>query len=274
MTIIVQLSDTHFGTEVHEVLSALERSLIDINPDITLISGDITQRARPLQFKEAAEFFNKLPGKIKCTVPGNHDIPLFNLPLRLLLPYKNYETEFRREGICFHGNTAIVALDATSRWRHTKGRLPEKDIIRNIELARKQMKPNGILIVCAHQPLDVAWPNDKHNIIADAERIAEIFAENGVDVVLSGHVHVPIIATSEVSYKNIKRHFILSGAGTATSYRTRPTAPNSFNIIETTMGTIGNLISVTLMEYQSQTQQFIKGTRKVFEMNNTGWKIV
>jgi 3',5'-cyclic AMP phosphodiesterase CpdA len=275
MSIIVQLSDTHFGTELPQVMNAVKRSIAEIGPDVIIISGDITQRARPGQFKDAAEFLAALPAKVKFVIPGNHDIPLFNIPLRIFSPYSNYLKEFHmRKGIWQHGDTTFIGYDATSIWRHTRGKLLEAEIIENITRARGKMTPGGILIACVHQPLDVAWPQDAENILVNAAHTAQLFATHGVDLVMSGHVHVPIITTTAASFSGLQRHFILSGAGTAISRRTRPGAPNSFNIIETTSGESGNNISVTLMEYQADTDRFTQRSKKIFAQNGSGWRMI
>ena len=273
MTIIAHLSDTHFGTEVPEVVAAIEEALLALPPDIIILSGDVTQRARPSQFQAAADFLQRLPTHTKLVIPGNHDIPLYNIGERLMDPYSNYSHVFGlREQVWCVDDIGIIGFDATSRWRHTRGKLSDMQVIEQTKRAREQLKPDAILVACVHQPLYTAWPEDKENILIRAEHTANLFAEHGVDMVLSGHVHVPLIATTQELYPQLPRHFVLSGAGTAVSYRTRPRAPNSFNSIR--IGSEGGTpsIEVTLMEYDKESGQFVAKQSQRFMCLSNSWR--
>jgi 3',5'-cyclic AMP phosphodiesterase CpdA len=272
MTILVHLSDTHFGTEMPEVVRAVERALLRIQPHIVTITGDLTQRARASQFRATKTFLDALPADLKFVIPGNHDIPLFNLPLRMLDPYSDYTSVFGlREGVWCHDRIGIIGLNATSRWRHTRGALFEQDVIAHITRARSQLQPDALLVVCAHQPLVVALPEDRENILVDADKIAHLFAKHGVDLVLSGHVHMPLITTTRENFPTLTRHFVLSGAGTAVSHRIRSGAPNSFNVIR--LERMGDEASITidLMEYDAE-GEFVVTQRSGFKLGVSGWE--
>ena len=94
MTTLLQISDAHFGTEQPPVVQALLQLARDQAPDLVVMSGDITQRARRSQFKAARAFIDQLKPAALLTIPGNHDIPLFNLALRVFAPYSNYSRAF------------------------------------------------------------------------------------------------------------------------------------------------------------------------------------
>lgn len=271
MTLIVHLSDTHFGTEVPAVMRALTSALHALTPHIVTISGDITQRARPNQFHAAEEFMRMLPGEVKFAIPGNHDIPLFNLPARLLNPYLHYKHSFgAREGVWHHGDVTLIGYDATSRWRHTRGILPGAQLVARIAHARSEMKQNSILIASVHQPLAVALPEDQENVLIHAERTAQLFAENGVDIVLSGHVHMPLLITTQRDFPELPRSFVLSGAGTAISHRIRPGAPNSFNTIQVNGA---DSISLTRMDYDKTSESFGAVETRTFTRGAAGWQL-
>ncbi|MBX3683141.1 MAG: metallophosphoesterase, partial [Thauera sp.] len=76
---ILHLSDPHFGTERDDAVAAVRTAAQRLVPDLVVLSGDITQRARDAQFAAAGRFMASLGDAPVLAVPGNHDIPLFNL---------------------------------------------------------------------------------------------------------------------------------------------------------------------------------------------------
>src|SRR4029450_10036996 len=90
MRTIVQLSDLHFGRHSHNIVEDLLTSVNEHRPDLVVFSGDFTQRARPEEFAEARRFLDRIP-KPKWVVPGNHDVPLYNVLARFLDPFKRYD---------------------------------------------------------------------------------------------------------------------------------------------------------------------------------------
>lgn len=232
MITIAQISDTHFGTEIPSVVNSLQLFLIEKNPDFILLSGDITQRARRSQFHEARKFLEGT-GKPYFTIPGNHDLPLFDLLSRLVCPYRLYSKFFGpREFIHVQENIALVGLDATGPERHKMGKLGIPQVTKTLVAARERIGPQGLLLVTVHQPLLTAWAEDRTEELLGERSIATLFSEHKVDAVISGHVHVPLICTSDKAYPTLTHRFIHIGAGTATSYRTREGKPNSFNMIK------------------------------------------
>ena len=89
MRTIVHLSDIHFGRVDPRLVAPLVDAVRAAAPDLVAVSGDLTQRARRRQFEQARAFLDKLPPPI-LAVPGNHDVPLFNLPARFLDPFGGY----------------------------------------------------------------------------------------------------------------------------------------------------------------------------------------
>ena len=60
MTRLVHLSDLHFGAHDEAIVAAVEREVDKAGPDLVIISGDFTQRARTEQFREACAFLERL----------------------------------------------------------------------------------------------------------------------------------------------------------------------------------------------------------------------
>ena len=123
MTVLLHASDPHFGTEQLPVMQALLRFSRAQAPDVLVLSGDITQRARASEFRAARAFVDALGVPTLLAIPGNHDIPLFNLAARLCWPYANHckafgadlEPEFDSPGVL------VLTVNTTRRLRHKDG---------------------------------------------------------------------------------------------------------------------------------------------------------
>jgi 3',5'-cyclic AMP phosphodiesterase CpdA len=231
---VAQVSDTHFGTERPDRVAALLGTLAQLQPAVIVLSGDVTQRARQPQFEAARRFVDAWPREAhRVVVPGNHDLPMFNVWRRFTAPYAAYERWLGpRESLWHDAGVALLALDATDPRRRKNGRLPTAHLQARLREARAACGADGLLLVVAHQPLWTAWGADQRQTLVGRHETARVLAEARADVVLSGHVHVPFIGTSVASDPQLAWRFVLCGAGTAVSRRTRPGAPNSFNLLE------------------------------------------
>ena len=228
---IAHLSDPHFGTILPGVREGLIASLMDINPDLILLTGDITQRARRWQFREAKEFTHQLPDTDLIAVPGNHDIPLLNFLVRLFDPYRGFKKYFKDqlERDHFHGDVVVAGLNSTSRWRHVQGDFN----LQRLENRLKSVQPRAkVLIAAFHHPMDCRRPQDEKNLLCSREGAISLFDRYEVDLMIGGHIHDPYVTLSKVRYPNTRRNMVIGVAGTCTSWRTRADSPNSFNLIE------------------------------------------
>ncbi len=268
---IAHLSDPHFGTVVPAVQHALVSSLHALKPDLVLVSGDITQRARRHQFVAARAFKESLLPIPAFGIPGNHDIPLFNVAGRLLSPYHGFHAHFqsRREKSLRVGDVRVVGLNSTSRWRHVQGSL-------NLDRIRPRLfddwATTKVRIVAVHHPLDCAKRVDDKNLIRGREKVFELFERAEIDLVLSGHVHDPFVTLSDARYPASKRSMILSVAGTCLSTRTRKDAPNSFHLLE--VETEGNpSMAITRMDWDGSAFQPRPEAAQSFERKPLlGWQ--
>src|SRR5258706_14178026 len=95
MPTVVHLSDLHFGRVDARLVAPLVRSIQAIAPDLIAVSGDLTQRARRSQFVQARAFLQQLPFP-RIVVPGNHDVPLYNVAARFLSPLRGYRHYIER----------------------------------------------------------------------------------------------------------------------------------------------------------------------------------
>jgi 3',5'-cyclic AMP phosphodiesterase CpdA len=230
---IAHLSDMHFGTVVPQVAEAVIERIHSLKPDLILVTGDISQRAREVQFREARKFLDQFAPIPMISLPGNHDIPLFNIFTRLFFPYFGYTKYFkgRLDGIYSHNDIEILTLNSTDRFRHVQGALDLKQLKEELVAFKADAK---LRIVAFHHPMDCKKGVDEKNLLINRAQAIQLFEKYKVDLVLGGHIHDPITRTTVIRYPSLKRSFVLSVAGTTTSYRTRRFAPNSFNIYDLT----------------------------------------
>ena len=269
---LVHLSDTHFGTEIDTVVRAVVQTINELKPDIVILSGDITQRARPSQFQSALDFLSQINAAKKITIPGNHDIPLYSVT-RFFWPYRNYCQAFGdREQIFNYRNITLIGLDATSPYRHTDGKLVARhnDYLQTPQVIGAHEKQ--IRIVICHQPLATAWEKDASEVLINSAKTAMSLSDAKIDLFLSGHVHVPLAVTTATAFPELKHHFILGGAGTATSWRTRPKVPNSFNVIDLTSSHVSPKITLTRYDHQYSDHRFELSDKVTFTHRISGWE--
>ncbi len=225
MTLLLQVSDPHFGTERQVVVEALVRLTQTLRPDVLLLSGDITQRATRGQFAAAQAFVQRLQVPHCLAVPGNHDIPLIHLPLRLLRPYARYRAAFgtELEPSLETEDLLLLAVNTTRWWRHEDGQLSAAQIER---VARRlaQAKPDQRRVVMVHQPLVVTRPEDEKNRLHGHAAALHAWGAAGVDLILGGHIHLPFVLPLAAGGWAVQ-------AGTAVSHRVRAGAGNSVNVI-------------------------------------------
>ncbi|WP_067060862.1 metallophosphoesterase family protein [Roseateles chitosanitabidus] len=240
MTVVLQISDPHFGTERPMALAALERLAAELRPDLLLLTGDITQRARPDQFARARAFVDKLHAPARLVIPGNHDIPLFALFNRMLDPYGRYARAFGRalEGEFESEDLLVIGLNTTRRYRHKHGEVSSAQVER---VARRlaTAKPGQLRLIAVHQPVAVPSATDLKNLLRGRGAAVRRWAEAGADAVVGGHIHLPYVLPLRERWPELPRPMWAVQAGTALSTRVRGGIPNSVNVIRAGSGRAG-----------------------------------
>ncbi len=227
---LVQLSDVHFGAVCRPAAEAAVERARALAPELTLVTGDVTLNGLPREFEEGRAWIDALPQPWLCT-PGNHDTPYWNIPLRAFNPFGRYSRYIGPPfGGSFRSGDLAVEMINTSR-----GAQPRPDWSKGaISLERceaaaaalREAAPGALRIVGCHHPLlDMPGAPVSGGVHRGA-RAAEMLALGGVDLVLTGHVHVPFAAP--LGYGDGRTYAI--GASTL-STRLRG-APPGFNVVE------------------------------------------
>lgn len=237
MTVVLQVSDTHFGTERPVAVVALQQLSTELRPDLLLVTGDITQRARRAEFARAKQVFDQLGVPAQLVIPGNHDIPLFDVFARAFHPYGRYARVFGSalEGEFESDDLLVVAINTTRRYRHKHGEVSAAQVERVAERLSRA-RPQQVRLVAVHQPVAVTTNGDIDNLLRGHERAVRRWAVAGADAILGGHIHLPYVQPLQQTWPDLPRAVSAVQAGTALSHRVRGGISNSVNVIRTGPG--------------------------------------
>lgn len=225
---ILHVSDLHFGRTRPDLVEPLVQLCADLSPDLVAASGDFTQRARRSQFVDAKAFLDRLSAPW-LAVPGNHDISLDNVLVRVLDPWGRYRAlihddlspRWEDEELC------VIGLNTVNRFAHQAGRIGDAAVAQ-IGAAYRE-SPDKTLVVVMHHPLEHPPGSDKapmrHRL-----RGVEALGKAGADIVLSGHLHHHHVAPLSTA-----PGILLVQAGTGLSTRVRE-EPNTLNFLTISPG--------------------------------------
>jgi len=228
MSRVLHISDPHFGTERKNVAAALQRFVQDARPDLIVLTGDITQRARRSQFASARDFLAGLPAPV-LAVPGNHDIPLFNILLRVFNPYGNYRRAFGNvlEPVFESEDLLVLGVNTSRAGNHKDGEVSTVQIAR-VATRLAGATPRQLRVVAQHHPVRAHTETDLSNLLIGREHAIPAWVDAGMDILLAGHIQLsyvhPLGGNSGATGWTVQ-------AGTALSSRVRGNVPNSVNLI-------------------------------------------
>src|SRR5438067_9683703 len=156
MARLVHLSDLHFGAHDEDLVEAVERKADELKPDLVVISGDFTQRARTDEFKDACAFLDRLreAGHEVLGVPGNHDVPLYDVLRRFLTPLTRYR-RFIDETLCPFielSGVAVLGINTARSLTFTEGTI-SKEQVEFVRETFARTDPDATRVLVTHHPL-------------------------------------------------------------------------------------------------------------------------
>jgi 3',5'-cyclic AMP phosphodiesterase CpdA len=230
MRTLVHLSDLHFGRVDEALLAPLREQVERIAPDVVVVSGDLTQRAKSEEFEAARAYLDTLPHP-QIVVPGNHDISLYNVFRRFVQPldrYRRYITD-DLDPVYLDEEIAVLGVNTARSLTFKDGRVNQQQL-GTIRAELAELDPAITRIVVTHHPFDLPQSADEDDLVGRAPMAMAAFAESGVDLLLAGHLHVSHSSSTADRYQISEYAALVIQAGTATSTRGRGEV-NSFNVI-------------------------------------------
>lgn len=264
MRVVVHLSDLHFGRVDHRLLDPLARRVRAVQPHLVVVSGDLTQRAKSAQFRDARRFLDTLP-RPQLVVPGNHDVPLYNVFQRFFQPLVKFRRHISRELEPEFVDAEIAAVGVnTARSAVFKG-----GRINTLQMERVRQRlcklPEPVKIVVTHHPFDLPEGHDARQLVGRAREAMAMFANCGADILLAGHLHASHTGDTATRYKIDNFAALVVQAGTATSVRVRGEA-NSFNVLRI------DRPRVRIERYDWTGADFSVASAETFTRTSGGWQ--
>ncbi len=265
MTRLLHLSDPHFGAADDEVARAFVDGAAELGPDLTVLSGDLTMRARWPELRAAKSFVEQLPHP-RFVIPGNHDIPAFNqLFDRFFRPFRRYRKTFGDdlEPTLQAGSIEIAGLNSSRgigpQWDWSKGLLSRRQLKRTG--SRFAPSSPGLRVLTLHHPL-LAPPDHRRDVVKPLPPLLSMLAGSRVDLVLCGHFHQSRIGTIG---RDATWTTVVSQAPTVCSTRLQGEPPG-FHLIHHD----GDSLRVVLHRFKRN--RFVESAGVDFRRSETGWQ--
>ena len=271
MAHLLHLSDLQFGAHDPVLVAAVETRIDEERPDLVVISGDFTQRARTAQFEEAGAFLKRLrdKGHKLLAVPGNHDVPLYDVLRRFLSPLRRYRRHIDYTLCPFIqiDGAAVLGINTARSLTFKNGHVSHEQM-QFIRETFAKTDPHQPRILVTHHPLFALPIGDGlelGHLIDDQQSALEAIADAGVDLLLAGHNHRASVNDATKLVKGAGRALVVQ-AGTATSTRTRGEM-QSFNRIEIDQ----RGARITIQRWDDA--RFVSGDSQIFERHGDQWEL-
>ncbi len=249
------------------MVDGLLQDLHEVRPTLVAVSGDLTQRARRAEFAAARAFLQQIPAPV-LVVPGNHDVPLYNVYSRFLRPltkYKRYITDdltprFEHEQLIALGvNTARSAT-----WKNGRISLAQMALIRQFFSGDR---PDVLKVLVTHHPFMPPPEDPTETLVGRGFSALQVAESAGVDVLLAGHLHLGYSGDVRSHHLGLQRSMLVVHAGTAISHRLREEF-NAYNVIDVAP----RQLKVTVRAWSLARYAPLRTTTYVKEDN--GWRLL
>lgn len=268
MRTIIHLSDLHAGRLDPESVPPLIAAIRSVHPGLVVVSGDLTQRASAAQFREARAFLDALEAPT-LTIPGNHDVPLWNVAARFLTPLARYKRYITRDlsPIYEDGEMIVAGVNTARSFAWAEGRISASQV--EALLARLgAAPPTAIRIVVTHHPFDLPPGVGTRRLLGRANMAMARLAGAGADLFLSGHLHVGHISHSAERYRIAGHSALIVQAGTV-SMRGRGEEP-SFNVLRLD----GTALAIGRFVWDPAVRGFAEVAAGMYRRSESGWGAV
>ena len=239
MLTVLHGSDVHFGSPHRpSVAAALLEMAQSVAPDVIVLAGDFTQRAKVREYEQTRTYLQKFQGVPLVVTPGNHDVPLYRIHERLFAPFRNYNAfvSEKLDTVTRVAGGVFVALNSVDPHRSiVNGRIEDRQLEFLARIFQETFDAD-VRIVVTHHALAPPTDGGSDATIPGNGALLDRFRELGVDLVLSGHLHRGFVTrSSEVRPDHRGRGDIaIVHSGTATSSRGRAAekGENSVNVLK------------------------------------------
>lgn len=268
MRTIAHISDLHFGKIQREAEEALLHDLESVKPSLIAVSGDLTQGAMRRQFHRARQYLNRLPAPY-IAVPGNHDIPFFDVARRLLLPLHRYRYYVHHDVQPMYEDEeiSVLGMNTARSFVIESGKISK----RQLRMAAKKFHrtpASCVKVIVTHHPFIRPGLISKYRrIVKGAEEALSAFEQCGVVLVLSGHFHRPFIGDLKENFTLMNKSMIHVQAGTAISTKLRE-QKNSYNVIRIAK----RRIDIDVREWNGK--KFVVCETKRYAFRKGGWHVM
>ena len=269
MRTIAHISDLHFGRIDPPVVAGLVADLAGRRPDVLVVSGDFTQRGRGRQYAQAADYLRRLPTP-QVVVPGNHDIPLYDVIRRFFFPlhrYRKYITKDLRP-VYSDDELFVLGVNTARSFTHKSGWISEEQLL-DVKTRVCRQPPGVFKVVVTHHPFIPPPRDPRADVIRRGTKYIDEMEDCGVDMLLAGHLHLAYHDDLRSHYKGAKRSILSVQAGTATSTRRRG-EPNAYNWITVSPGDEG-LCTVAVRAWNAKAGCFEESLVTRYNRVNGEW---
>lgn len=260
---LLHISDIHYGPHhLPEVAAGVLDLIEERRPDLVVISGDLTHRAKPRQFQQARRFVDQITVPT-LAVPGNHDVPMYRFWERIFSPYGAYRQHFddNLEPEYEDDELVVLGLNTAFNWTHKDGSL-KRSRLRRLAARLQAVAAHKSKLIVAHHQLVPPPRYETQRVVTNAVETVDVLAEGGVDLVLSGHLHQTWIGNTEAYYPRGRHQVLLLHSGTTTTVRGRgiERRKNTCNWIRLD----GRRIDIRHLLWHDESRRFLETSRHLY----------